>query len=80
MFSVEDSEHWLDEALTRQYRRSTCTGSGTTVQPLQTVWHHGVPMQGWEPAPLRVELQEAELILIDSPALPPPFPRASVDP
>jgi hypothetical protein len=70
VFSLEDSRHWLEQTLAtippEQLPRLR-----TAVQPLQTVWHRGVPMRGWEPGEFMAELQEAELVLIDSPALPP---------
>jgi hypothetical protein len=67
---VEDSQHWLDQTLTTIPSEHTAQ-LRTAVQPLQTVWHRGVPMQGWKSNALLAELREAELVLIDSPALPP---------
>jgi predicted O-methyltransferase YrrM len=69
--SLEDSERWLHQ--TRQTITPEDLGRHhAVVQPLRTVWHRAAPMKSWTlSAELRRALEEAELVLIDSPASPP---------
>jgi hypothetical protein len=69
--SVEDSAEWLSET------QQTLDGlTGAPVEffhlPLLLVWHRGAPMRSWLlPARALAALRAAELVLVDSPALPP---------
>ena len=69
--SLEDSQHWLDQTLATLAPEDR-SRHAAVVQPLQTVWHRGVPMKSWTLSPeIIAALERAELVLIDSPASPP---------
>lgn len=69
--SLEDSAHWLDE--TGQALPPELLSRWTPAcQPLTRVWHRGAPFSSWELSDaLREKLASADLVLIDSPVLPP---------
>jgi len=69
--SVEDSAEWLSET-----RRALDGLDGAPIEffqlPLRLVWHRGAPMRSWRlPARALAALRAADLVLVDSPALPP---------
>ena len=69
--TLEDSQHWLDQTL-QTIGPADRSRLHSVVQPLRTVWHRGVPMKGWQlTSELRAALEQADFVLIDSPASPP---------
>lgn len=69
--SLEDSAHWLAD--TRAALPAELVPRWTSAcQPLDRVWHHGAPFTSWRlDGALTAKLAAADLVLIDSPVLPP---------
>lgn len=69
--AIEDSETWLSETLatlTPEQRERF----KPVFLPLERVWLAGAPFQSWRlPEAVLADLCQAELVLVDSPALPP---------
>jgi hypothetical protein len=69
--SLEHSETWLAETA-RGLRPEELARWRPVCAPLRQIWHKGAPFSSWRPAPDTVgSLSAAELVLIDSPPLPP---------
>ncbi|HEY2343246.1 MAG TPA: hypothetical protein VGH90_09470 [Chthoniobacteraceae bacterium] len=69
--AIEDSREWLEQTLAKidATKRESLRAH---VLPLQRVWVGGAPMQSWVlPTEALRALKEADLVLVDSPALPP---------
>lgn len=68
---VEDSAEWLEQTLST-IAPSTRDRLATFRLPLRTAWLAGAPIRSWAlPPEALVALRDAELVLIDSPPLPP---------
>ncbi len=71
VWAVEDCAAWLEQTLADipAGRRDQLT---TFHLPLETIWLAGAPLKSWKlPTPAREALARADLVLVDSPALPP---------
>ena len=69
--AVEDSAEWLAE--TRRSLEPAALGRVSFFHlSLRIVWHRGAPIRSWRlPPEALAALRAAELVLVDSPALPP---------
>lgn len=69
--AIEDSAEWLAQTLAALPAPQREKLHGFQL-PLQTVWLGGAPMRSWRlPDAARDALRDADLVLVDSPALPP---------
>jgi hypothetical protein len=71
VISLEHSETWLAETA-RRLRPEENARWQSVHAPLRQIWHKGAPFSSWQLTPeLMARLSAAELVLIDSPPLPP---------